>query len=488
MKKKSIIIIVIASVILLLLLGVIIIPNIGAKTYKYNTDKIYHCDDLYITKTKYYKNKVKIYFNTGVDNQYVYMPDYSANVTYSSGRCVTIYSDNPESITSVNYSNRSRDVKFRYLDSEEYATIWSYWADDIGWQDYSGDKSKYYTDEEKRKQKEAEQKREEERKKVREESNKISVLIKGTWFSDAGDCFEICEDKDTNSYTVNYYMADEERNDWPYYINFQWIDEDNRVIAIYHNSSDFFDEPVYFEVTLSEDGKSFKYEGDDFYLVEKESNNKLNDEQLKQIRLLLNATDEWRFRDEEISENSIVSYKYALADLDDDRYIEVIKSGYTEEGYSYSVIYEIQIYESLEEVNSNLIKGRSFTQLPPDLLSFEGGMRYDFQDGYGYRYLVEGKEDKGENGYYKQYYLMSVVNNTVLLDKLCAEEDNGLAEITYYDGKGEEISDSDFTEKFEKLEDKKKHYVSLGWFEEINEENLEASLKIFLVSLQLMDE
>ena len=74
------------------------------------------------------------------------------------------------------------------------------------------------------------------------------------------------------------------------------------------------------------------------------------------------------------------------------------------------------------------------------------------------------------------------------MDKLCAEEDNGLAEITYYDGKGEEISDSDFTEKFEKLEDKKKHYVSLGWFEEINEENLETSLKIFLVSLQLMDE
>ena len=146
------------------------------------------------------------------------------------------------------------------------------------------------------------------------------------------------------------------------------------------------------------------------------------------------------------------------------------------------------MYDSVAELNSNLIKDRSFTQLPPNLYDFEKGLRYNFQDGYGYRYLVEGNEQLGDNGYFKQYYLMCLVNNSVILEKLCAMEDDGAGELSYYNANGDKIKYSDYSSIFSNIDGKKKHYVSFGWFEEINVKNLETSIRTFLISLQKLKE
>ena len=492
-KKKGIIFIILAVVFILILFGVFLFTNKGKTTYKYNLDKINHCKEIYITKTEYYKNKVKIYFNCSIENINIYCPDDTSLDVKKSIRNITIYTDNPEKITSINADTDWMETSFRYLDTDEYAMIWHYWADDLGWTEYKGNTSKFYTEEEKRKQQEELEKKELERKLRKNESKLISGSVIGTWISQSGDYFEISEYKE-NSYILKYYLAAAGIFDSDQFVDFKWIDEDNRAIAIYHNSTDFFDESVYYEIVLSEDDKSFSYNNDIFYLIDEELNitdefdNQLDEKYVKGIKILLDSSDDWRFRDDEISDNSIVEYKYAITDLDEDGFLEVIKSGYTEDNHAYSVIYEVQMYDSVAELNSNLIKDRSFTQLPPNLYDFEKGVRYNFQDSYGYRYLVEGNEQLGDNGYFKQYYLMCLVNNSVILEKLCAMEDDGAGELSYYNANGDKIKYSDYSSIFSNIDGKKKHYVSFGWFEEINEENLETSIRTFLISLQKLKE
>ena len=136
--------------------------------YSYKVQHIEHCGFFYISKTTYYGNRVEFDVNSRYElseMNFSTPDDPNATVDFKNNT-VILYSDIPNDISSLEVSNGWFEISFRYLNTSEYACIWRTWADDLGWDEYDGDKDKYYTEEEKEQQREAAKRAEELRKKA----------------------------------------------------------------------------------------------------------------------------------------------------------------------------------------------------------------------------------------------------------------------------------------------------------------------------------
>ena len=499
--------------ILAVLLNILLIAGCGKKinTYTYNVKDIKHCDSLYITKTVYYDDRVEITFKSeynldnfwfGVEN----LRDYEDEL---KNKTLIIYYDDPSAITSVSATSNWLDVEFRYLDSKEYATIWRYWADDLGWVDYSGDKEKYYTLEEQRNQAINEYKIQEKIKIAQENSDNILATIKGKWISEDGSYFNISDEEYTGSYLLFYDAKRNEFTECPG-ISFKWLSEDENRIEMYEAPDGGWGAYYTFDVALSEDNKSFEYESKTYYLMDEEVWGNVDIEYIQPVKVLFDNLDEWEIDDDcveadeaesedsdtaengetdetENEEKAELIYKYAVTDFDMNGCPEVIVSGRDTDDTCFLYIYETTEDGSIQRVKTNNTSIQPALYDTNELLCFYSSNKY--QDVY--RYLAEGKTNYSEDTYFIQNYYMSIQINSVVLEKVSAQElieDEDGRKATYFDDNENEIKSVDYSILMNHVRDDAGKTVNLLWFDDVTIENMAKSFGVFLESMNYEEE
>lgn len=476
MKKKIL-------VFLAVIINVLFLAGCGkAATYTYNVKDIKHYDNLYVTKTTYYKDRVEIKFKgaSSLDRYTFYTGDDPYSEKETKYNTLIIYSDNPSKINSVQVRDSWTEVYFRYLDSDEYATLWHFWADDIGWMDEEGDKEKYYTLEEQRNQAITAYQIAERAKLAEQVSKEILEIIKGKWVSEDGSYFDITEGDFGRC--LLYYDSKEGFIEHPD-ISFSWIDEDENKIQMSGGSMYGWGAYYTYDIELSEDGKSFDYWNKTFYLADEEAWGNVDIEYVHPVKVLFDNAFEWKV----VEAQDETVYKYVLTDLNMNGLPEVLVSGTSEDGTCFLEAYEVTEDGGIEKkkINSSLLQPALYDT--EELLCNYTPNRY--QDVY--EYLVEGRTDYDDESYFIQNYLMSVQINTLVLEKYTSQEliDDGNDRIvTYYDENDEEISSVQYKEYMKEIRDEFDKTIKLNWFDEITIENMAKSLGVFLESMNYEEE
>lgn len=231
-----------------ILVALICIVISGCGITKANSIYIYRItgDDIvssfYLTKTEYYSDKVVIYFDGTIQNLDSY--SFSDGIVVKN-KSLLAETDNPEEFNSFYMSREDESYSFRYLDTDQYACLYSV-MDSEGGMHYSGSVDRYYTDEEKNKQNEQALKRE-------QEQIELYERLVGTWTSEDGYYFRIYME---DNYTVEYSLADRTGTESAVvFINHLYAKENNIGISYIDGPFD-----VLFPIVLSEDGNSFEFE------------------------------------------------------------------------------------------------------------------------------------------------------------------------------------------------------------------------------------
>ena len=492
MKKKFL-------VFLAVIINVLFLAGCGKTTeYTYNNIGIKHCDSLYISKTTYYKDRVEINFKgaDSLDGYTFYTCDDPYSEKKTKYNTLIIYSDNPSKINSVQVRDSWTEVYFRYLDSDEYATIWHYWADDLGWTGYEGDKNKYYTLEEQRSQTILANQIEQNRIQSEQLSNDILQIIKGKWVSEDGSYFDINEDN-WGRYVL-YYDSKEGFIEHPD-ISFSWIDEDENKIQMSGGSMYGWGVYYTYDIELSEDGKSFDYWDKTFYLADEEAWGNVDIEYVHPVNILFDNADKWKVveaqdereeaatTDEEEPEKTEPVCKYAVTDLNMNGLPEVLVSGTSEDGTCFLEACEVTEDGLIEKkkTNSSLLQPALYDM--EELLCNYTPNRY--QDVY--EYLVEGRTDYDDESYFIQNYLMSVQINSLVLEKFTSQkliDDGNDRTVTYYNENDEEISSVKYKEYMMGIRDEFDKAIKLSWFDEVTIENMAKSMGVFLESMNYEEE
>ena len=467
-----------------ILLSILFMAGCGKKvsTYNYNVDDIKHCDNLYIKKTVYYEDRVEIYFNSrDLENISFYCESLGNwSKKENKNNKLILYSDKPENITALSAHTNWYEVYFRYLDSDKYATIWCYWADDLGWDEYKGDKEKYYTPEEQRQQAQNAYEAAERAKERAAQSNEIyENILKGMWISDDGDYFDLTESDGKRTFL--YYDAREDMyTECPGISYSQPTNEENVITA--------FESPygwgAYYEFSfeMSEDKKSFKYEEKNFYLADEEVWSGIDVRYVHPVSVLFNNAEIWN-ADE---------CRYAVTDLDMDGYPEIIVSGFSiEDNAPFTAIYETTEDGGVEKINDKNLLNTDIAPAPLTLYKVEESPSLKLGNKYQdeYDYLVFGEYDNGEGRVLTQYYLMSIQINTVVLEKVCSmESSENESETKYFNDKGEEITSTNYYGILGGVKGEAGYTASFGWFDEINIANMAKSFSVFYESMNYEDE
>lgn len=466
-----------------ILLSILLTAGCGKKlsSYSYDVKKIKHSDELYITKTVYYEDRVEISFNNhSLDNYSFYSENGSLTNKTVKGNKLIIYSDNPEAITSVGAQGSWLDVKFRNLNSDEYASIWSYWADDLGWTDYEGDKEKYYTLEEQRQQAITAYRIEENRKQAQAESDELYYsILKGKWVSEDGDYFDITEN-DYNKCLLYYDAGRDMYTECPGISFSQSWNDENMVEAFY--AQDGWGAFYEFDLLLSEDKNTFEYEEKTFYLADEEVWSEVDVKYVYPVKVLFDNADLW-----EIKEAS--ECRYAICDLDMDGFSEVIVSGYSADTKEYFLdIYEATDDGKVEKIKTANLSNRDYAPAIPAVYKTDESPCFVSETGYQdvYDCLVFGEEKRSENDTYTQYYLMSIQVNSLVLKKVCAmeyiEDEDGNT-VIFFDENGNEITSVDYAGLLKGVRNEADLNVQFTWFDEITIENMADSMGDYLKSV-----
>ncbi|MCQ2522669.1 MAG: hypothetical protein MJ105_09880 [Lachnospiraceae bacterium] len=229
----------------LLVLLLILITGCSASkataVYEYRTTGDDIVPSVYLVKTEYYPDKVVIYWDGTVSS----LEEYHISEEFElQDKKMILKTDQPLEFNSFSMGGEDFSYFFRYLDSEQYACLYSD-MDSEGGMHYSGSIDRYYTDEEKEKQSEQSRKREEEQKELFEK-------LEGTWVCDDGDYLRIYKDED---YAVEYSVNDTQGNETSVYFKDHLYAKENNIGISY------IDGPfeAMFAIVLAEDGNSFEY-------------------------------------------------------------------------------------------------------------------------------------------------------------------------------------------------------------------------------------
>jgi len=213
-------------------------------------------------------------------------------------------------------------------------------------------------------------------------------------------------------------------------------------------------------------------------------------EELTEDRMLLIILDKktlWEVSDKEIvgetdEKSSLEYYMYAVTDLDNDGYPEVIKTGYAGRGLnSYVRIYEVTNDGSLTEFGYNGMT--QFSDEMPDLfLSENMSIRY-FDDENGVRfYLIENITSDGVLGIQQDHYLMSVKDNELHMDKIAGRyhvsSDSGESD-DLWDVSGNPVSKEEYEELLGSYEARADKDFIFETFTEVTPDNIKSSYQSF---------
>ena len=96
------------TIILAILINVLLFAGCGGKpteTHKFDVDNIKHSKEIYVTETRYYEDKAEIRFNCSIEDCSLYVENQPNLVIEATKNIVTVYSDNPETVTSLIVKN-----------------------------------------------------------------------------------------------------------------------------------------------------------------------------------------------------------------------------------------------------------------------------------------------------------------------------------------------------------------------------------------------
>ena len=460
MKKKNILL-QIVFVCILLMFGC---SNAKSNTYNYDLHTINYSETLYITKTVYYNDRVEFHIGGNyydADDLNFSSEDDRDAKPLTGYKKLILYSDNPDKITSLDIWTNYYQVSFRYLNTDQYATIWCGWADDLGWTEYEGNTDKYYTEEEKQKQRELEAYLAEQRRQARETDIALFDTLSGKWVSDDGEYFDITGTPESHKMIHNYpdgYYPEE----YPIMLS----GEDNLYTLSYAESG--WGLNLIYDIELSEDGESFVYRDKTFLREDEKLWENVDAEYIYKVRLLLDNAQMWEKE----------GYKYAVTDLDLDGYPEVIVSGPEgDEEYGCSYIYEVNEEGIVGKISANNLSDKSFTEFPPNLYRIDTLYCYRFKGDY--KYLVDGSASLDGEGISKKYYYLSVQYDSVVLETVSFKEEYADKKV-YYD-EDEEISSTKYAKLMDGLRAEAYATTHLEWFDDITKENMAESLKANVV-------
>jgi len=233
------------SILCVLVLILIFVTGCSASkatsVYEYRTSGDDIVPSLYLVKTEYYSDKVVIFWDGTVSS----LEDWRFSDDFIvKGKKLILKTEEPSAFNSFSVSLEDFSYSFRYLDSEQYACLYTV-MDSEGGLDFGGSIDRYYTDEEIERQKEQVRKREEEEK-------EIFGKLEGLWVCEDGDYIRVYEDE---SYTLEYSVNDEQGKESSIYFKGNIYAKENNM-GVFYNDGLF---EVGFTVVLSEDGSSFEY-------------------------------------------------------------------------------------------------------------------------------------------------------------------------------------------------------------------------------------
>lgn len=201
-----------------------------------------------------------------------------------------------------------------------------------------------------------------------------------------------------------------------------------------------------------------------------------------QVKAIYDNSDVWELSDTlqlgEASEKDTLEYcQYAVTDLDNDGYLEVVKYGSAGRDLnSYLRIYEVAEDGSIGEMDDSVLKG--FDDGIPDFSLDEGPIGF-YEDENGNRvYLVHDFISYGLEGQVNIYSLMTIRDNKVELDRVCRNElskTESEETYTYQDGEGNEITEEEYEQIFAEFELKATDSFEFGWFTDITMDEIKGS-------------
>ena len=199
----------------------------------------------------------------------------------------------------------------------------------------------------------------------------------------------------------------------------------------------------------------------------------------KQANIILNSSNLWELSDEVVGDfcekDDCKGFGYAITDLDEDGFIEVIKSLYSGNGhFSRNIIYEVTEDGTIFQWDSELEKCYS----EPDLLSMNELMVCDISSDK-FIYYVDDFESWGVYGEANRYGILEVSSNTIKYNEDYREELTYSPEenkASYYKG-DIELTVEQYNELVEER-NKCSNGKKLKWFTEISYENIMESYKV----------
>ena len=203
-----------------------------------------------------------------------------------------------------------------------------------------------------------------------------------------------------------------------------------------------------------------------------------------QLNVIYENADIWQVSDEQVGDfcesRDFKNYGYAIADLDDDGYLEVIKSGWAGSGHYYTN----SIYEVTENGELVAFDMDAFRQLDsePSMLAYDGLLGYRNKDGE-LCFVMEDNLTDGVKPADKHVYQVEFKDNKASVKRICYykvnyyDKDGTIYKNqNYYDADDNEIYMYEFYQCVrEYYEGMTRERGQLSWFRTISFENIKAS-------------
>lgn len=203
-----------------------------------------------------------------------------------------------------------------------------------------------------------------------------------------------------------------------------------------------------------------------------------------QLNVIYENADIWQVSDEQVGDfcesRDFKNYGYAIADLDEDGYLEVIKSGWAGSGHFYTN----SIYEVTENGELVAFDMDAFRQLDsePSMLAYDGLLGYRNKDGE-LCFVMEDNLTDGVKPADKHVYQVEFKDNKASVKRICYYKVNyydkdgkSYERKTYYDTDDDEIYMYEFYSYVsEYYEEYNRERGQIGWFHDINMDALLAS-------------
>ncbi|MCR5528418.1 MAG: hypothetical protein K6F49_04275 [Saccharofermentans sp.] len=200
-----------------------------------------------------------------------------------------------------------------------------------------------------------------------------------------------------------------------------------------------------------------------------------------QLDTIYDNSEVWKFSDEDRIDPDWYCF-YAITDFDQDGYLEVCKQAVYSNGPNTRMwLYEVTADMSLVRLESEIDEDMDYTSSNYPDFDMNEPIEY-FQDENGvYYYLVHDCKSYGLSSVYNNYSYMALVDNRIIIRDVCyIHSENADEIINYYNSDGNEVSEEEYSSIYEEYIASATNNVSLGWFNDITNENIIDSFQTFI--------